>query len=101
MFVLARQKQFVKTDTRHKNLIAVLNRKHPSTELLRFKNFIHKEKCEYSQNEYCKRNTINKKNFSRKFKKCKIYFGPLVLAALKGYCGDNGYKMQTSFKTFV
>ena len=45
--------------------------------------------------------TPSTKNFSRKFKKCKIYFGPLVLAALKGYCGDNGYKMQTSFKTFV
>ena len=27
--------------------------------------------------------------FSRKFKKCKIHFVPLVLAALKCYCGDN------------
>ena len=38
---------------------------------------------------------------SRKFKKQNIYSGPLVLAALKGFCGDNGHKMQTSFKTLV
>ena len=30
-----------------------------------------------------------------------IYFGPLVLAALKCYFGDNEHKMQTYFKTLV
>ena len=39
--------------------------------------------------------------FSRKFEKWKIYFGPLVLTALKYYFGDNGHKMETSFKTLV
>ena len=39
--------------------------------------------------------------FSRKFEKWKIDFGPLVLAALKCYFGDNRQKMQTSFKTLV
>ena len=39
--------------------------------------------------------------FARKFKKCKIHFVPLVLAALKCYCGDNRHKMQTTFKTLV
>ena len=39
--------------------------------------------------------------FSKKFKKCKIHFGSLVLAALKCYCGDNGHKMQATFKTLV
>ena len=32
----------------------------------------------------CKRNAINKYFFCIKFKKWKIYFGPFVLAALKG-----------------
>ena len=49
----------------------------------------------------CKRNAINKNFFSRKYENWKIYFGPLVLAALKCYFGDNGHKMQTSFKTLV
>ena len=49
----------------------------------------------------CKRDAINKYFLSRKFKKCKIYFGPLVLAALKCYFGDNGHSMQTCFKTLV
>ena len=49
----------------------------------------------------CKRNAINKYVFSRKFKKCKIHFVPLVLAALKCYCGDNRHKMQITFKTLV
>ena len=40
-------------------------------------------------------------HFSRKFKKWKIYFWPLVLAAMKCYFGDNGHKMETSFKTLV
>ena len=52
----------------------------------------------------CKRNAINK-FFSIKLKKWKIYFGPLVLAALKGrieaLLGDNGHKMQTCFKTLL
>ena len=33
--------------------------------------------------------------------KWKIYFGPLVLVALKYYFGVRGHKMQTSFKTLV
>ena len=49
----------------------------------------------------CKRKAINKYFFSIKFKKWKIYFGPLVLAALKCYFGDNGNKMQNSFKTLI
>ena len=49
----------------------------------------------------CKKNAINKYFFSRKFKAWKIQFGPLLLAALKCYCWDNGHKMQTSFKTLV
>ena len=36
-----------------------------------------------------------------KCKRWKIYFGPLVLAALKCYCGDNGHKMQTNLKALV
>ena len=51
----------------------------------------------------CNRNAINK-FISRKFKKWNIYFGALVLTALKClvlaaltcYFGDNGHKMQTS-----
>ena len=39
--------------------------------------------------------------FSRKFKKWNIYFGPLILAGLKCYCGGNGHKMQSFFKTLV
>ena len=39
--------------------------------------------------------------FSKKFEKWKIYFEQLVLAALNCYFGDNGHKMQTSFKTLV
>ena len=39
--------------------------------------------------------------FSRKFKKWNIYFGTLILAGLKCYCGGNGHKMQSSFKTLV
>ena len=39
----------------------------------------------------CKRNAINKYFFSRKLNKREIYFVPLVLAALKHYCGDNGH----------
>ena len=44
-----------------------------------------------------------KRNAVNKFKKWNIYFGPLVLAAWKCYCGDNGMinKMLTSFKTLV
>ena len=49
----------------------------------------------------CKRNVIKKFFFSRKFEKWKIYLGPLVLAVLKCYFGDNGHKMQTTFKTLV
>ena len=49
----------------------------------------------------CKRNVIKEYFFSRKFEKWKIYFGPLVLAALKCYFGNNGHKRQTSFKTLV
>ena len=33
--------------------------------------------------------------------KWKIYFGRLVLAALKCYFGVSGHKMKTSFKTLV
>ena len=42
----------------------------------------------------CKRNTINKYFFSRKFKKRKIYFGSLVLVALKCYFGDTDIKCR-------
>ena len=49
----------------------------------------------------CERNPISKYFFSRKFKTWKIHFAPLVLAALKCCCADNGHKMQTSFKTLV
>ena len=44
VFVLTYLKQFIKTDTRHKNLTIAL-KKHASTELLRIKNSIYKGKC--------------------------------------------------------
>ena len=50
VFVFTFQKQFVETNTRHKNLIKALNEKHASRELLSL-NFIYKEKCSYLQNE--------------------------------------------------
>ena len=31
----------------------------------------------------------------------EIFFGPLLLGPLWCYCGDNGDKMLTSFKTLV
>ena len=34
----------------------------------------------------------------RKFKKQNIYSGPSVLAALKGFCGDNGHKCRSLSK---
>ena len=37
-------KRLVRTDTRHKNLVTALNKKHGSSELLNFKNSICKEK---------------------------------------------------------
>ena len=45
--------------------------------------------------------TLTYLKFSRKFMKWKIYFGPLVLAALKCYFGVSGHKIPTSFKTLV
>ena len=44
-------KQLVRTDTRHKNLITALNKKHASRELLSFKNSIYKKNLEHLQNE--------------------------------------------------
>ena len=64
------------------------------------KSFI-KENVNIHKMKECKRNAIDIYFFSRKFKTWKIHFGPLVLAALKCYCGDDGHNMQTSFKTFV
>ena len=77
---------------RHKNLSIALNKTHASRESSSLKNFICKGK--YSQTERVK-NAINR------FKKQKLRCGPLALAALQFYCVDNGYKMQTSFKTLV
>ena len=55
--------QFVKTDTRHKNLTIALNKKHTSTKLLSFRvlkiTFI-KKNVEHSQTEKVKKNGINK-----------------------------------------
>ena len=64
-------------------MIKVLNKKHAPRELLSFKNFIDKEKCGYSLNESVKEALSRSLFFLIKFKKWKIYFGPLVLAALK------------------
>ena len=46
-----------------------------------------------------KRSGINKYFFSRKFKTWKIHFGPLVSAASKCYCGDNGHKTDLLQRT--
>ena len=35
------------------------------------------------------------------WKKKTLYFGPLVLAALQCYYGDNKYKMRTFFQKLV
>ena len=51
-----------------------------------------KEKVEHSQTERVK-------NTSYKFKKLRLCYGPLILAGLSCYCGDNGYKMWNSFET--
>ena len=40
--------------------------------------------------------TGSAQNLFKKFKKSKLYFGNLVLAALQCHCGDNGHKMPTS-----
>ena len=89
VFVLTCQKQFVESDIRHKNSIKALNKKHASKELFSFKNFIfhsliYKEKCGIHKMKKCKRNSINKCIYLIKFTKWKVYFGPLVLAAVKG-----------------
>ena len=51
-----------------------------------------KENIDINKIKEYKRNAINKFFFSRKFKTSKIHFGPLVLAASKCYCEDNGHK---------
>ena len=91
-----------KSRSRHKNFITALNIKHASKELLSFKNFIYKEKCEYSKMKECKRSSINKYFFRGNLRSGRFLLDLyLVLAALKCYFGDNGHKMQISFKTLV
>ena len=78
MFLFSLVRSNCRNRTRHKNLLKVLNKKYAFRELFSFNNFIYKEKCGYLQTE-----TLSINIFLIKFKKWKIYFGPLVLAALK------------------
>ena len=62
---------------RHKNLIIALDQKHAFRELLSFKYSFYKGKCETFKKMIEQKSAIKKTN-----NKQKLYFRPLVLAAL-------------------
>ena len=63
VFVLT-YKQFVETDTRHKNLIKTPNKNHAYKELFSFKNFIY-ENVDIHKMKECKTNAINRYFFGK------------------------------------
>ena len=86
-------------------MIAAVNKKTCLQGAFKFnvyrKNSFVKKNVNIHKMKECKRTLSTNNFFVEKINKWNLYYGPLVLAALKCYCGDNGHKMQTSFKTLV
>ena len=63
-------------------------------------NFIFKERCGTPTKRKNVKNVINRKSFHKNVRsRSFILVGPLVLAELQCYYGNNKDKIQTSFKT--
>ena len=78
-------------------MIISLNKKHVSRELLSFKKILFTKKyVDIHKMKECKRNAINK-YFFRENLKVEDLFWTFSISSI----GDNGHKMQTSFKTLV
>ena len=78
VFVLTHLKQYVKADTRHKNLSIVLDKKYASRELLGFRVL----KFHLQRKMWNIHKLKEQQNAISKFKKWKVCWTSLVLAAL-------------------